>query len=353
MKILLCNVSWMNRYAGVTPDDTPRHGGDYVREHGFGHEAINFAPLGDTSYGFVQLRTGTINISRLDAGAGSEIDDVLVIWRARSNQGSVIIGWYKHATVYRKLQEPMPGHSFTYKGETITPQWIVKAKKADTFLVPPHQRVFKVPVSHKGFGSQTFVSFLDSETKEVTVFRDQVTDYISKAEKGLFTPPTKGKKGPIDQVRKLRIEKAAIDAVADFYTDRGYDVDSVEKENVGYDLIATAGPSKLLIEVKGTSLTDSDAITVNLTPNEYHRSKARRIQYRICIVTDCLNKPVVNEFAWKKEGEQWEDENSGAVLGIAEAVSANLTITRLSNKMVQPIGQIELGSNLDYGIHLN
>jgi hypothetical protein len=104
MNVLLCNVSWMKRYQGVTRDDVPRHGGEYVREHGFGHEAVNFKPHNGKVYGFVQLRRGTINISRLDPIAGEKTRDVLVVWRARSTRGSVVVGWYKNATVFRNLQ---------------------------------------------------------------------------------------------------------------------------------------------------------------------------------------------------------------------------------------------------------
>jgi hypothetical protein len=328
MKILLCNACWMKRYAGVSKDDIPRHGGGYIRQHGYGHEAINFMPHAGFVYGFVQLHTKTINISRIDPNAGDKVNNVLVVWRARSNKGAVVVGWYKHATVYRELQEPVSGRSFMYKGETIRPKWVVRAKASDYFLVPPHQRVFKVPVTHKGFGSQTFVSFLEADTREVKEFKDQLLDYISQAERGVFVTSKKGKKGQVDQVRKVKIEKAAINATSDYYTDRGYDVESVEQENIGYDLVASLGNRKLLIEVKGTSLPSDEVITVNLSPNEYRKSKSRKNQYRICIVTDCLNKPLVNEFVWNKSDEKWEDENNVSILKVTEVISANFTITK-------------------------
>jgi len=328
MKILLCNVCWMKRYAGVSKDDIPRHGGDYVRQHGYGHEAINFMSHAGFLYGFVQLRTGTININRIDPNAGDKVDNVLVVWRARSNEGAVVVGWYKHATVYRELQEPVSGRSFTYKGRTIQPRWVVRAKASDCFLVPPHQRVFKVPVTHKGFGSQSFVSFLEAGTREVKEFKKQLFNYISRTERGVFVHPRKGKKGQVDQVLKVKIEKTAIEATSEYYSNRGYDVESVERENRGYDLSASSGRHKLLIEVKGTSLPSEEVITVNLSPNEYRKSKSRKNQYRICIVTDCLNKPLVNEFVWNKSDEKWEDENNVSILKVTEVVSANFTITK-------------------------
>ena len=329
MKILMCNVCWMKRYAGVSKDDIPRHGGDYVQQHGYGHEAINFMPHTGFFYGFVQLRTGTININRIDPNAGDKVDDVLVVWRARSNEGAVVVGWYKHATVYRKLQEPVPGHSFKYKGKRIRPEWVVRAKASDCFLVPPNQRCsFRVPVTHKGFGSQAFVSFLEADTLEVKEFKEQLLNYISQTERGVFISPRKGKRWQVDQVLKVKIEKTAIDAAMEYYSNRSYDVKSVEKENRGYDLIASSGHRELLIEVKGTSLILDKCVTVNLSPNEYRKSKYQKNQYRICIVTDCLNKPLVNEFVWNKSEEQWEDENAGSILKVDEVVSANFTITK-------------------------
>ncbi|MFH1370093.1 MAG: DUF3883 domain-containing protein [Planctomycetota bacterium] len=328
MKILLCNVCWMKHYAGVNQDDIPKHGGRYVRQHGYGHEAINFRAQGGFLYGFVQLRTGTINIKRLDPSADNKTEDVLVVWRARSNEGSVIVGWYKHATVYGKLQEPVPGRSFTYNGETIRPEWIVTAKESDCFLVPPLQRVFKVPVTHKGFGSQTFVSFLETDTGEVKEFKEQLLDYISRAERGIFVVHRKGKKAQVYQIKKVKIKKAAIDASSDYYVNRGYDVKSVEKENAGYDLIASSEHREILIEVKGTSLPSGKVITVNLSPNEYRKSKSQKNKYRICIVTDCLNNPNVHEFVWNNSEQQWENENGGNFLDVAEKVSADFTITK-------------------------
>jgi len=300
MKILMCNVCWMKRYAGVSKDDIPRHGGDYVRKHGYGHEAINFRPHGRFLYGFVQLRTGTININRIDPNAGDKVDDILVVWRARSNDGAVVVGWYKHAAVYRKLQEPVLGRSFKYNSKTIRPEWIVRAKASDGFLVPTHQRFFKVPVAHKGFGSQAFVSFLEADTREVREFIEQLLNYISQNERGEFISQRKGKRQPVDQVLKAKIEKSAIDAAMEYYSNRSYDVESVERENRGYDLIASTRNRRLLIEVKGTSLTLDERVTVNLSPNEYCKIKYQKNQYRICIVTGCLSKPLVSEFVWNK-----------------------------------------------------
>jgi hypothetical protein len=326
MKVLLCNVCWMKEYKGVTKDDVPRHGGKFVSEHGYGYEVINFSPNGGKVYGFVQRRTGSININRLDPTAEDRTDGTLVVWRARSSHGSVVVGWYENATVFRHKQPPPQGRQFSYKGEPFTPEWIITANSGDAFLVPPHQRFFRVPVSHKGFGSQTFVSFLDSDLREVTDFKERLLQYIKEAKAGHYAPPTRGRTPQVDQARKLRIERAAIAEALRYYGDRGYNVDDVQNEKLGYDLKATFGDT-LLIEVKGTAAHVDDGVTVNLSPNEYRTSKSASRQYRIFIVSAALTTPTVNEFLWDSEECVWTDENTGKRLSVVEVVSADMTIT--------------------------
>jgi len=180
-------------------------------------------------------------------------------------------------------------------------------------------------VSHKGFGSQTFVSFLDSDHQEVAQFKVRLQQYIADAESGSYAAPRHGTRPPIDQIQKLKIERAAIEVAARYYGDQGYDIASVEREYVGYDLEARCKGEILLIEVKGTN-QKADSATVNLSPNEYRKSKARKRQYRICIVTNALSSAQVNDFLWDAEEDVWRDENTGKALIVEEVVSANMTI---------------------------
>ena len=325
-KMLLCNVSWMQRYDGLG-NDKPLHGGQYVRENGFGHEAINFRNLNDKVYGFVQLRTGSINISRLDSSAGDSTDGVLIVWRARSiEHGSVIVGWYKNAIVFRTVQKAPPGRSFTHDGKTIPPEWVFRANASDAFLIPPEKRSFRVPVSHKGFGSQTFVSFLDSGLGEVVAYRDSLLRYIREVESGRYPQRKRGKRPQVDQVRKILIEEAAVEAAINHYSQLGYEITDVQKDNVGYDLKARYEREVLFIEVKGTARDVGKGVTVNLTPNEYRKSRQAKRRYRICIVTSALHNPTLHNFAWDHMEKAWVDEKRGKMLQIAEVVSADMTI---------------------------
>ena len=61
-------------------------GHEYVREEGFGHELFNFKPFDGFCYGYVQSRSGTINLGRLEAESDDTfVDDVNVNWTARWN----------------------------------------------------------------------------------------------------------------------------------------------------------------------------------------------------------------------------------------------------------------------------
>ena len=101
-KMIFLNIGWMSRYAGVRGD--PISGGQkYLARHGYGHEMLNFKPYAGKMYGTAPVPHGTIRLEKLGAPKGADsVDRVLVVWVARS----LIVGWYKNATVYRHSQLP-------------------------------------------------------------------------------------------------------------------------------------------------------------------------------------------------------------------------------------------------------
>ena len=76
------------------------------------------------------------------------------------------------------------------------------------------------------------------------------------------------------------------------------------------------------IEVKGLSGVE---IMVELTPNEYKQMESEKDNYRLCIVTDCLSKPILNIFSYSYEKRNWIN-NVGDKLEIKEIVSARCYI---------------------------
>ena len=121
MKILFCKVSGMKYYKGACEQDVPYNGGSFVEENGFGHEEFNFLPIDwegkdeQVCVGFVEPKSNrgkrnTIHIEKIEGCSAFKneplVDDVLVVWCATRQEGDVtVVGWYKHATVYRELQE--------------------------------------------------------------------------------------------------------------------------------------------------------------------------------------------------------------------------------------------------------
>jgi hypothetical protein len=131
----MCNVAWMLEYQGITDTDYPINGGKFIEENGYGHEVLNFKKNSKYVYGYVQARKGTINIKRIDEDADEYVDHVLVIWRARSAEGSVVIGWYKDARVYRSEQEPNSQRFFEFDGVLHRPGWHIRSRYSNVNLI--------------------------------------------------------------------------------------------------------------------------------------------------------------------------------------------------------------------------
>ena len=116
MKYLFCNTGWMEFYRGNKKSDQISGGGSYVAEEGMGHEVCNFHSHCGYMYGYVQpargqrsANAGAIKLESIVNGNCSTedefVEDVLVIWTAtRPEGGTVVVGWYKDAMVFRKYQ---------------------------------------------------------------------------------------------------------------------------------------------------------------------------------------------------------------------------------------------------------
>ena len=166
MRILYCNIAYLKYYDGrVTGEYTPVSGGAWVKENQDAHEKWNFLNMEGHCYGFVQVGGGQIHIEKLEKvrSRQEEADDLTVVWcAAHPTRGTVIVGWYEHATVYRFEQEmmrtPLTGLERFY--------WF-KAKAEDAYLLPESDRTFVIGRASrdgtgKGFG-QSNVWFAQSK----------------------------------------------------------------------------------------------------------------------------------------------------------------------------------------------
>ena len=185
MKILFCKITNMKYYKGVCDKDEPKFGGKFVDENGYGHEELNFFPvqLDDADYpecvGFVEPKSNgytrnTIHVERLSGCSGLKnapfAEDVLVVWCTKRENGNLsVVGWYKHATVWRDLQE----WTLEFEnGEEEDRCYNIKAKADDCTLLPQNVRNtndWSVPMARKtksfGFG-QSMIWYADTPEAE-------------------------------------------------------------------------------------------------------------------------------------------------------------------------------------------
>lgn len=82
------------------------------------------------------------------------------------------------------------------------------------------------------------------------------------------------------------VELAAVKAVTEHFTSKGYTVRSVENEQIGYDLVVENGRRELHVEVKGVSGGVPEFV---ITKNEVSRSQDD-LNFRLAVVTNAREK---------------------------------------------------------------
>ena len=317
MTILFCNVGWMERYQGLRSGDQISGGGSFVKKEGRGHEVCNFSPDKGILYGYVQPSGKQINIDHIGASSDDDfIDGVTVVWTAGPpGGGTVIVGWYKDATVFRNYQKHHKAPVAQSQND-IDGFWI-KAPFASATLLPLDARLFEIPRRVKGGIGQSNVWYADSPESAPLVKKIRAmiksgrTPHIKKTKRGKAQ----------DQERKSKVEKAAIRACCAHFENLGYDVVSVEKDNVGWDLVATAGRSSLRIEVKGLSGT---LFSIELTPNEYNAFTQQAGDYRLAVVVNALENPSLSICRYSDEQGTWvieSDESRKLEIKIKQSAS--------------------------------
>lgn len=313
-KVLFANIGWMIHYEGLTSSDTIR-GGGYQPENQK-HEAYNFKPYRGRCYGYVQPQGKGINISRINGenlDSFESVEDVLVIWTAirPGVTGTYIVGWYKHATVYKFV----PDRKLSYRNGY---GFNIEAKVENCVLLPVDERVSIVPRGKGGMG-QSNVWYADSD--EGIEFRKEVQKTIRKHERRLQAGQSKakGRKVIVSAEARQQVERIAIECVTRYYEEREYVVESVEKDNCGQNLNAkTKEGVSLRIEVKGLA---GDDVSVRLTPNEYSTMKREDYDYRLCVVTNAMKSPCLTVFLYDGKGWVCEDDST-MLLNFQECVAA-------------------------------
>jgi hypothetical protein len=327
-RIVFFNTGWMDFYKGLS-NDTITGGGKYVDSMGWGGEMLNFKPFSGHLFGYVQPKIdrkydnpSTIKLEKIGATEDDEkFDNVTVVWTATDpdNGGTYITGWYKNATVFRYYQDPPTNSKRRYKNNPLG--YFVTTKVKDARLLPVDERIVQVQRQKKNWMGQSNVWYADNNPE----FVKTIKDYIFK---GIIPPKVKdGAKGKggarqLDPLKRIEVEKKAVLFVTKYYKSIGYEIQSFEKDNVGWDLTATNNKTELKLEVKGLSGAN---ISTELTPNEFKNLKADKIFYRLCIVTNTLTKPNLKVFAHSKDNNEWTSED-GTVIRFQEVVSARIYV---------------------------
>ncbi|MDR3367174.1 MAG: DUF3883 domain-containing protein [Prevotellaceae bacterium] len=317
-QIVFFRVGWMDFYQGLSKTDAIINGGKFVRVKGYGHEIFNFEDFRGNVYGYVQPSGhGTIKIEKLGASKADEcISGITVVWIATKPKGrSYIVGWYRNATVYRREQKAPKESRRSYHGDSMG--FYASANSADVRLLAKDERVIYIPKGKAHMGRSN-VWYADNNPD----FIKTVRNYIFENKNPFAKSSTKCSKISAEQ-RQL-VEKNAIKEVMDYYENLGYEIISVEKDNVGWDLNAKNEMTELKLEVKGLS---GNLIAAELTPNEYKNLQKNLDSYRLCIVTNALTEtPNLKIFSYSEEkGGKWTTEN-GIILKFEDLVGARVCV---------------------------
>ncbi len=204
MRIIFCNIAWLEYYKGLGPGEVePTTGGEYVKRTGDAHEKYNFDPVditfGDNSMpdgkyclGFVETKAtgkGSVNQLHIEKieGCGAcldepAVDDVLVVYCAThpAHNFTTVVGWYRHATVFREYQQATFG-DYVQSYNAI-------AKAEDCVLLPKNLRsrrtIWFVPRRNSGaaygFGRSNvwFASGNDSNQELLSAFLKKIEQNI-------------------------------------------------------------------------------------------------------------------------------------------------------------------------------
>ncbi len=308
-RILFLRVAWMNHYQG-SRNDIPIGAGWWVAENKDGGEVANFYSIQNNLYGYAEIQNNrSLRIERLGAEKADEkVEDVTVVFFSRNpvTGSQFITGWYKHATLFRRRQQLKGNNRLGH------PNYFCTTSLDDARLVPTSERTFSVPLDGPGQTNAWYVEEYHDKS-----YLPAVRAYLEG--KTAQRKRSKGKWRTDFETRK-KVEYAAMDAIAEYFEDRGFEISYVHTLNVGWDMEAKSEKQTLKLEVKGLSGAFD---FVELTPNEYAKSKSDSVSYRICVVSNALiaDKIKVGIFAYNNDAGNWINE-LGESLKVKEIIAA-------------------------------
>ncbi|MDN2583101.1 DUF3883 domain-containing protein [Aquibium sp. ELW1220] len=337
--IIVFHTAWMAKYDGDRAS-LSAGGFKYVAENGSGGEMFNFRDIDGTCYGYVPP-TGNLHLEKhFDVPRQAErLEGVTVVWTAPHPEqgGRAVVGFWRDATVFREVQHPKGklARRRLFDGEAAS--YLCTAKAENCVLLVPDTRPIFVrpgqPRNGESWPGQQKV-FYPRPGSPALKLLNRILEDLDPKQGPNATPATRKPKAgrsswQVDVERRRRIEEAAVLAVGTKLESLGFDIKSVEKDNLGYDLVATRNDEVLHVEVKGRSGSD---VSAELTVNEfnylkdYQRDRNPSAHYRIAIVTNALTKPIINEFVMVRgQKSQWCTLDGEWRLDFEERMAARLT----------------------------
>lgn len=195
MKILFCNIAYMDYYRGIIPNvDKPVNMTVRFKDPNEAEEQYNFLSCNlddkgeDVCLGYFSAKGSTskgaaqVHIEKIPGvESGAEVaENVLVVWCAKkegTENRTVVVGWYKNAKVYRYYQEAIFGDG----DDEFHQLYNVVAKAEDCVLLPPGERSrytkWNVP-RRKGSNGPAFGFTANSNVWFAT--EEKAKDYIDK-----------------------------------------------------------------------------------------------------------------------------------------------------------------------------
>jgi len=314
LPIVFLRIAWMKDYKGITDTDIPKGAGSYVAQNKTGEEIHNFLAQDGKYYGFARIHGGAnINITKLGASKeANHINNVTVVFFATNPtyRSQYIVGWYKNATLFKSLQKVKHGNGDIQN-------YVTSCKVADGKLLPLKERNYEVtgPGQTNLWYPQAYLK--NDQLKKLLTYLNE-----SSSKRKPEPKPARGRGWLIDAELRKKIEVAAMDATADWFEQKGFEISDVHKENKGWDLEASKDKITLHLEVKGTQ---NNFNGIEVTANEYKNIKKKSKSFRLCIVSNALDKKKQQTDVFYFKDNVWVDDND-QLLSIDEVVSARINL---------------------------
>lgn len=128
----------------------------------------------------------------------------------------------------------------------------------------------------------------------------------------------------IKSIKRNKTEFEAILFVTEYFEKSNYQIKSVQKDNLGFDLIANKNKESLTLEVKGLAGKSSNII---ISSNEIEYLDKNFENHRICVVRNCDKKSKeLIIFKFEQSSKQWKTEDKKSVMKFDKHLSSQYKI---------------------------